>query len=71
LKEEVWSEAEKVSAMMKSIRNNKLHRDTYANAFKQLTMQLERNFKEFNKRTEIAHQEIVEKSQRKGFKEMS
>ena len=38
LKEDAWREAEKVSAVMKSIRNNKLHRDAYANAFKSLTV---------------------------------
>jgi hypothetical protein len=53
-KEEAWAEATKANAAMKAIKNNKLYRDTYTNAFKGLTEQLKRSFEGFNKRMEAA-----------------
>jgi len=40
LKDDAWEEAKKGSLTMKSIKTNKIFRETYTNAFKQLTQQL-------------------------------
>ena len=47
LKEEAWEEATKISQTQKRITSNKAYKDTYINAFKPLTLQLNTRYKEF------------------------
>jgi len=55
---------------MKAIKHNKLYRDTYTNAFKGLTLQLQRSFEGFNKRMEAVKLETAGK-RKGGFQDIA
>lgn len=58
LKDEAWSEATRLNAQMKAVsKQNKLYRETYQNAFKALTIQLQKSFETFNALCEAAVRE--------------